>query len=141
MQIKDCVAVLTGAGSGIGRALAVALARSGCHLALVDLNPDSLAETATQARALGARVSEHPTDVSDRSAVAALPSAVVAEHGSVDLLINNAGVALGGTFDQVSEENFDWLMSINFDAVRNQEKPIFSIIQRFLPRQKRFSRS
>ncbi|OWL90399.1 acetoin dehydrogenase [Halopseudomonas aestusnigri] len=117
MQIKDCVAVLTGAGSGIGRALAVALARSGCHLALVDLNPDSLAETATQARALGARVSEHPTDVSDRSAVAALPSAVVAEHGSVDLLINNAGVALGGTFDQVSEENFDWLMSINFDAV------------------------
>lgn len=117
MQIKDRVAVLTGAGSGIGRALAVALARSGCHLALVDLNPDSLAETATQARALGARVSEHPTDVSDRSAIAALPAAVVAEHGSVDLLINNAGVALGGTFDQVSEENFDWLMSINFDAV------------------------
>ena len=117
MQTKECVAVLTGAGSGIGRALANALARTGCHLALADVNPDSLAETAAQARALGVRVSEHPLDVSDRAAVAALPAAVVAEHSSVDLLINNAGVALGGNFDQVSVDNFDWLMSINFDGV------------------------
>ena len=117
MQTKDRVAVLTGAGSGIGRALANALARTGCNLALADLNSDSLAETAAQARALGVRVSEHPLDVSDRAAVAALPAAVIAEHGNVDILINNAGVALGGSFDEVSTENFDWLMSINFDAV------------------------
>tara|TARA_Y100000748_G_scaffold272103_1_gene245821 strand:- start:8451 stop:9266 length:816 start_codon:yes stop_codon:yes gene_type:complete len=117
MQTKNCVAVLTGAGSGIGRALADALARSGCHLALAELNPVALAETAAQARALGVRVSEHPLDVADRAAVAALPDVVLAEHGQVDLLINNAGVALGGTFDQVSVENFDWLMAINFDAV------------------------
>jgi len=117
MQINDCVAVLTGAGSGIGRALALALAKEYCHLALADLNAQTLAETAAQARALGVKVSEHPLDVADRAAIAALPEAVLAEHGKVDLIINNAGVALEGSFDQVSTENFDWLMAINFDAV------------------------
>ncbi len=56
-------------------------------------------------------------DVTDRAAVRALPEQVRAEHGRVDLLVNNAGVALGGTFEQVSEADFDWLMAINFDAV------------------------
>lgn len=126
MQIKDCVAVLTGAGSGIGRALAMELAGQGCHLALIDLNSAALAETAAQARALGVRVSEHSLDVACRQDIAALPDAVLAEHGQVDLLINNAGVALGGSFDQVSVENFDWLMAINFDAV-------VSMCRAFLP--------
>ena len=117
MQVHDCVAVITGAGSGIGRALANALAQAGCHLALADVNPEALAETAAQVRALGVKVSEHPLDVASRSAVAALPQAVMAEHGQVDLLINNAGVALGGTFEEVSTEDFDWLMAINFDGV------------------------
>jgi|TARA_R110001592_G_scaffold78448_4_gene235309 short-subunit dehydrogenase len=117
MQVNDCVAVLTGAGSGIGRALALALAEGGCHLALADLNVDALAETAKQARQHGVEVSEHSLDVASRTSVAALPQAVMAKHGKVDLLINNAGVALGGTFDQVSIEDFDWLMAINFDAV------------------------
>lgn len=117
MQVNDCVAVLTGAGSGIGRALALALAQRGCHLALADVNAAALAETAELARAHGIRVSEHPLDVANRASVAALPQAVVAQHGQVDLLINNAGVALGGNFDQVKTEDFDWLMAINFDAV------------------------
>lgn len=117
MKIGGCVAVLTGAGSGIGRALALALARGGCGLALVDINAAQLADTAEQVRKLGVRVSEHPMDVADRAAIAALPEQVLAEHGQVDLLINNAGVAIGGTFEQVSVEDFDWLMAINFDAV------------------------
>src|SRR5690554_3260109 len=117
MDIRECVAVLTGAGSGIGRALAQALAEQGCHLALVDIDPARLQETAEQARHQGVVVSEHPLDVADRQAVAALPEQVLARHGRVDLLINNAGVALGGTFEQVTVENFDWLMAINFDAV------------------------
>ncbi len=117
MQTHDCVAVITGAGSGIGRALAIALAQRGCHLALADVNTTALAETATQARAIGVKVSEHQLDVANRSAVSALPQAVIAEHGKVDLIINNAGVALGGNFDEVKTEDFDWLMGINFDGV------------------------
>lgn len=117
MDINGCVAVLTGAGSGIGRALAIELARSGCHLALVDINAANLAATAEQTRALGVNVSEHQLDLAERAAIAALPAQVLVEHGQVGLLVNNAGVALGGSFDQVSVEDFDWLMAINFDAV------------------------
>ena len=117
MQVKDCVAVLTGAGSGIGRALANALAQQGCHLALADVNAGALAETAAELKSHGVLVSEHVIDLAQRDQIAALPDQVLAAHGQVDILINNAGVALGGTFEQVSTENFDWLMAINFDAV------------------------
>ena len=117
MKLAGRVAVVTGGGGGIGRAVAVALARRGCHLALADIDSAGLAETATQVEALGVRASVHAIDVADRAAVAALPPALLAVHGRIDVLVNNAGVALGGTFEQVSEEDFDWLMAINFGAV------------------------
>lgn len=129
MQINDCVAVLTGAGSGIGRALALALASRQCHLALADINEEGLAETARAARQYGVRVSEHRLDVASREQVAALPEAVIAEHGKVDLLINNAGVALGGHFHQVSEADFDWLMAINFEAVVRMTRAFLPFLQ------------
>lgn len=129
MQINDCVAVLTGAGSGIGRALALALASRQCHLALADINEEGLAETARAAREHGVRVSEHRLDVASREQVAALPEAVIAEHGKVDLLINNAGVALGGHFHQVSEADFDWLMAINFEAVVRMTRAFLPFLQ------------
>ena len=115
-DLKGRTALITGAGSGIGRAIAVSLARRGCHLALADLNEAGLAETA---RLLppGIRVSRHRLDVADREAVAAFPATIAAEHGSLDLLFNNAGVALGGTFLQVSEADFEWLLEINFWGV------------------------
>jgi short-subunit dehydrogenase len=114
--LRGGVAVLTGAASGIGAALAANLARRGMHLALVDLNPAGLEATAAQARAAGVAVSTHAMDVADRAAVAALPAAVLGAHGRVTALVNNAGVALGGLFEQVSAEDFDWLMEINFGA-------------------------
>ena len=117
MKLAGRVALVTGGGGGIGRAVAVALARRGCHLALADIDSAGLAETATQVEALGVRASVHAIDVADRAAVAALPPALLAVHGRIDVLVNNAGVALGGTFEQVSEEDFDWLMAINFGAV------------------------
>jgi short-subunit dehydrogenase len=117
MALEGRVAVVTGAGSGIGRGVALALARRRCHLALVDIDAAGLAETATRVEALDVRGSRHAMDVTDRGAVAALPEIVRAAHGRIDLLVNNAGVAVGGTFEQVSEADFDWLMSINFDAV------------------------
>ncbi|MBY0490366.1 MAG: SDR family oxidoreductase [Gemmatimonadaceae bacterium] len=116
MRLANRTAVITGAGSGIGRGLALALARRGCHLALADMDASGLAETVSQLPT-GLRVSSHVLDVADRAAVAALPATVLSAHGQVDVLVNNAGVALGGTFEQVAADDFDWLMEINFGAV------------------------
>ena len=108
------MAVVTGAASGIGAELARLLADRGCALALADRNAEPLAKVAQAARARGVKVSEHVLDVADKAACAALPAAVLAEHGRVTLLANNAGVALMGRFDQVSLDDFEWLMDINF---------------------------
>jgi NAD(P)-dependent dehydrogenase (short-subunit alcohol dehydrogenase family) len=119
-KVEGRTAVITGAGSGIGRAVAVSLGKRGCHLALSDVNERGLAETVRlvkEARG-GLTVSEQRLDVADRAAVAAYPERVAAQHSSgVDVLINNAGVAVGGLFDQVSEEDFEWLFNINFFGV------------------------
>jgi NADP-dependent 3-hydroxy acid dehydrogenase YdfG len=117
MNVSNRVAVITGAGSGIGRATALALARRGCHLALADIDPTGLKETAWMLSTLGVRVTTHLLDVADRGAVRALPATVYDAHKRVDLLVNNAGVALGGSFEQVAEDDFDWLMDINFNGV------------------------
>jgi len=117
IQLTDRTAVVTGAAGGIGRAIAVSLSRRGCHLALADVNEAGLAESAQMATANRVRVSLHRLDVADRAAVAALPKAVTTAHSGVDLLVNNAGVALGGTFEQVSEKDFEWLFDINFWGV------------------------
>jgi NAD(P)-dependent dehydrogenase (short-subunit alcohol dehydrogenase family) len=117
MRLEDRTAVVTGAASGIGRAIAISLARRGCHLALADVNEAGLAETARLVRTPSLLVSEHRLDVADREAVAAFPAQVAAEHPRVDLLVNNAGVALGGKFEQVSDDDFAWLLDINFWGV------------------------
>ena len=117
LKLTGRTAVITGAAGGIGRGIAVALARRGCALALLDIDDDALAATATEIAALGVRVSRHHLDVSDRDAIAAFPRQLMADHPGVDLLINNAGVALGGTFEEVSEADFEWLFAINFWGV------------------------
>ncbi len=114
---KDKVAAITGAGSGIGRALAMNLARQGAHLALSDINEATVHETARRARELGVRVTSAKLDVSDRAAVYAWADAVVADHGHVNLIFNNAGVAVGSTVEGVSYEDFEWIMGINFWGV------------------------
>ena len=113
LDLRGAVSVVTGAASGIGRATALALARRRSALALVDRDADGLHESAEAGRALGVAVSEHALDVADADAVAALPDAVVAEHGRATVLVNAAGVALGGRFEEVSMEEFRWLMEIN----------------------------
>ena len=111
------VAAVTGASSGIGRSLAVLLAESGCDLALSDINEAGLEETAAQARAHGVNVTTARVDVADKDAVHAWADQVVAEHGRVNLIFNNAGVALGTTVEAMKYEDFEWLMGINFWGV------------------------
>ena len=116
-NLENRTALVTGAASGIGRALAVGLAARGCNLALADRNAAGLEETERLIATNRIRISRHVLDVADRDAIAALPAAVEAAHGGLDLLINNAGVALGGTFDDVTEADFEWLFEINFWGV------------------------
>lgn len=116
-SFENKVAAITGAGSGIGRALAYGLARQGCHLALSDVNVEGLAETAAQARKLGVSVSEATVNVADREAVHAWAAQVVAEHGRVNAIFNNAGVAQGGTVEGNDYADYEWVMAINFWGV------------------------
>ncbi|WP_341303174.1 SDR family NAD(P)-dependent oxidoreductase [Pseudomonas sp. TMP25] len=121
-SFKNKVAAITGAGSGIGRSLALALARQGCQLALSDVAAEGLAETAAQARTLGVKVSEHLVNVADREAVHAWAEQVVAEHGGVNAIFNNAGVAQGGTVEGNDFADYEWVMNINFWGVVNGTK-------------------
>ena len=117
-QFAGGTALLTGAAGGIGSNLARGLARRGSHLALFDISEAGLAEVTDQIRA------DHPdltvtSDTHDLTDDAALDAAVErfhAEHAPLTLLINNAGVALGGRFDQVSTADVDWVMRVNFHA-------------------------
>ena len=110
-------AVVTGAGSGIGRATARALAARGMDLALVDLREDRLEEVRAELSSNERRVTTYALDVADREAVRALPGRIAADHPVVSVLMNNAGVGLGGNFEEVAEDDFDWLFEINFHAV------------------------
>ncbi len=116
-EFRNKVAAITGAGSGIGRALALDLAKRGTHLALSDIDEAALAETVALCEGFGAKVSSTRLDVADRDAVFAWAHAVAEEFGTVNLIFNNAGVALGADISEMSIEDFEWLMSINFWGV------------------------
>lgn len=110
------VAVITGAGSGIGRALAQQLSQEGAHLALSDINLTGLEETQNSLSGNG-KVLLTQLDVSDRSAFEAYSQTVISEFGHADILINNAGVALAQTVNECSYDDFEWIMNINFWGV------------------------
>lgn len=111
------VIALTGAASGIGRATAVALAKCGAQLAISDVNTAGLETTAELCRASGAKVVTTTLSVADRAAVYAWAEATHEEFGIVNMIINNAGVSLGGTVDDLGYDDFEWLMNINFWGV------------------------
>ncbi len=110
-------ALVTGAASGIGRATALAVARRGGDLVICDVDEQGLASVREEAEKLGRRVLARRVDVSDRQAMAAFADAVHAEIPAVDLLVNNAGVAIGGYFAETSLEEWDWLLGINLWGV------------------------
>ncbi|MCP4038908.1 MAG: SDR family oxidoreductase, partial [bacterium] len=116
-NLRDKVVVVTGAANGIGRALARGLSAKGAHLALVDIDESGLAEAAAELQTSGQRVSCHGADVADRRRMETLPDEVVAEHGCVDVLINNAGVSVGAMFADHSIDDAEWLLEINLMGV------------------------
>lgn len=121
-NVKDRVAVITGAGSGIGRALSLELARRGAKLAISDVDEVGLAETARQARGIGATVSEQRLDVTDRAAVLAYAERVAAEFGKVNLVFNNAGIAFTGDIADMTFEQIERVVDVDFWGVVNGTK-------------------
>ncbi len=111
------VAAITGAGSGIGRALALNLAEKGARLALSDVNGDTVAETAELCAKLGSDAEPYKLNVVDRDAMYLHAEEVRSRFGQVNLIVNNAGVALGAEVLDVAWDDFDWLMNINFWGV------------------------
>lgn len=116
--LDNKVVVITGAGSGIGRALALDLAGRGAVLALSDKDEVGLLETAERCATRHAReVRTDKLDVTDRDAMRAYATSVAADHGRVNVVFNNAGVALHGDFEEMTYEQFEWVMGVNFWGV------------------------
>jgi NAD(P)-dependent dehydrogenase (short-subunit alcohol dehydrogenase family) len=120
-SLNGRVVAITGAGGGIGRELALLAASRGAQLALSDWNEVGLAETVSL---LGdeVEVSSAKVDVADRAAVAAWAAEVVKHFGQVNMIVNNAGVSLAGDFLEMSYDDFDWIVGINFLGVVNGTK-------------------
>ncbi len=127
-NFKDAVAVVTGAGSGIGRALALDLAVRGAHVAISDINQSGLDETASL---IGdkVKVRKDLLDVTNRGAMFAYATDIKEEFGKVNLVFNNAGAALNGRFDETDLDDFDWQMNVNFNGVLNGTKAFLPILE------------
>lgn len=114
-NLKEKSAVVTGAGSGIGRAVALLLAKQGAHVYIVDINEAQAKETVTAIEEQGGHASAHAVDVSRQAAVMALFST----WGRVDILVNSAGISHVGTVETTAEEDFDRLYNVNVKGVYN----------------------
>ena len=117
MSIKDKVALVTGAGQGIGRAIALRLADDGADIAIVDLNEENMRQVAEEVRALGRRATTFKADVSDRDQVIAAVEHADRELGGFDIMVNNAGIAQIETLAEVTPEQFEKIMRINVGGV------------------------
>ena len=114
----ETVAVVTGAASGIGRSLCLALAKAGAKVAIQDLNKEGLVETQKLIEAAGGMAKPYIVDVGNRDQIYHVKEKIMADFGHVDLVVNNAGVALYRiSLKKVTQEQFDWLMNINFWGV------------------------
>jgi short-subunit dehydrogenase len=116
-QLVGRVAAITGAARGIGRATAELLGSRGCSVALIDIDKLGLEQAADELEAIGVKTSVHQADVASAERMQALPAEVVAAHGAVHIIINNAGVSVLKSFEEHSLEDLQWLMGINFWGV------------------------
>ena len=119
IQWPGAVTLVTGAGSGIGRATALELGRRGATVLCVDLSPETAEQTAGGVRTAGGQAAAYELDVADRDAVGVTAEKITAEHGPLDVLVNNAGVGVAGRFLDTTPEDWDWLLGVNMHGVLN----------------------
>lgn len=116
-NLKGKVAAITGAGSGIGEALAINLAQKGCDLSLNEINPERLQKTVEKCKKINSsiKIYEKIFDVADEKEMRSFAANTMNTHGKIDLMINNAGVAIGTVAaEEIKKEDFDWIMGVNF---------------------------
>ena len=128
-EFMSKVAVITGAGSGMGRYLAVLLAKSGCDVVICDVNEETLAGTAAMLKNYNVAVSSHRLDVGDEAAIKALPEKVIAQHGKVDLVFNNAGITVDSDFSNMPEPDWDKVMDVNLHGVINMTRAFLPFLK------------
>lgn len=119
VELEGATALVTGAGSGIGRSTAIALARSGANVVAVDIDEITAKTTAAACADHGVDAAAYQADVAERESVRRLAEAVHAEHGPLHVLVNNAGVGMSGRFLDMALDDWDWIRSINLDGVVN----------------------
>ena len=112
-------AVITGAGNGLGRALAAELVRRNCRIVLIDVDPHTLAVVTGEFSKLGASITRHCADVSSESAMKQVAADVLESHGQVHLLINNAGISISSPFQRTDSAAFEHVIRVNFFGVVN----------------------
>tara|TARA_B100001059_G_C17779635_1_gene553359 strand:- start:667 stop:1470 length:804 start_codon:yes stop_codon:yes gene_type:complete len=122
--------MITGAGSGLGREIALRWAREGWRLALTDVNESGLAETFSLVLAAGGEGFTQRCDVRDYSQLTALAQACDERFGGIDVIVNNAGVASGGFFSELSLEDWDWQIGINLMGVVKGCKAFLPLLER-----------
>jgi NADP-dependent 3-hydroxy acid dehydrogenase YdfG len=125
--VRGRVVALTGAGSGIGRALSVELSGAGAHLALADVDATGLAETAARC-ADGRPVSTHVVDVADAAAVHDFAQQALARHGVVDVLVNNAGVNAAATVERLTLDDYAWVLGVDLWGVIHGVKAFLPVL-------------
>ncbi len=116
-RLENKTAIITGAGRGIGKAIALRYAPEGCNLALCDVNLESVSATAEEARALGVQAIATQTDVTSREQLQAMVDGAVSEFGTVEILVNNAGIFFNASFDEMTDEQWDRMMDVNLKGV------------------------
>lgn len=128
--INGSAAAVTGAASGIGRALAIEFAARGCDLAIADRDEAGLAAVAAELAARGRKVTTHRLDVSDPAQIQAFADAATSAHPGLSIVVNNAGVALLGQFNEIDQAQFEWLMNINFWGVVHGSRAFLAHLER-----------
>jgi meso-butanediol dehydrogenase/(S,S)-butanediol dehydrogenase/diacetyl reductase len=128
MELDGQLAIVTGAGRGIGRAIALELARLGADVVVAELDKDGAERTAGEVRGLGRRAAAVPTDVTSRASLDAMVERARAEFGRIDVLVNNAGIYRAATTLDVTEEHWDAIMNINARAVFFASQAVLSVM-------------
>ena len=129
MRLEGKAALVTGGARGIGRAIALALAREGADVAVCDIDLDGAKEVARQISALGRRALALKADISKREETKRMVEEIVARFGKIDILVNNAGIIRRGTFEEHTEEDWDRVIAVNLKGTFNCTKEVVPLMK------------